>query len=88
LHSETSLEINGEVLSEFLKSGKLAKTAYFTAFKIFSGKLMVSRLKFVDHLRRDMETIITYSNVKNEKIPGHYFNMMAMPRLSEILKKG
>lgn len=69
----------------YLQSGKLSKTIYFTGFKSFSGKLMATDLKFVDHLRKEAESEMTYSQVRYQEIPDDYFNTAALPRLSETL---
>jgi outer membrane lipoprotein-sorting protein len=69
----------------FLKSGKRYKTIFFTGFRTFSGKLMATDLKFIDHLRADRETIMYFTNVREKGFPGKYFNRAELPRLSEIL---
>jgi outer membrane lipoprotein-sorting protein len=69
----------------YLKSGKLYKTIYFTGFRAFAGKIMATELKFVDHLKADKETLMTFSNVEYKKIPDRYFHRTALPRLSETL---
>lgn len=69
----------------YLKSEKLYKTISFTGFKTFSGKIMATNLTFIDHLKADKETLMTFSNVENKEVPNNYFNRTAMPRLSDIL---
>jgi len=69
----------------YLQSGKLSKTIYFTGFTSFSGNLMATELKFVDHLRNEEESKLLYSNVRYQEMPDNYFNTEDLPRLSETL---
>ncbi|MFH0926661.1 MAG: outer membrane lipoprotein-sorting protein [bacterium] len=69
----------------YLKSGKLYKTMYFIGFKTFSGKLMATDIKFIDHLKSEKETVMTFSKVIEKEVPDNYFNIAEVPRLSEIL---
>ncbi len=69
----------------FLKSGKLYKTIYFTGFKSYSGKLMATELRFVEHLMGDKETVMTFSDIEKKDIDDNYFNKTALPMLSEML---
>lgn len=69
----------------YLKSGKLYKTIYFTGFRTFSGKIMATDLKFIDHLKSDEESTMTFSSVRSETVPARYFNRTELPRLSETL---
>jgi len=69
----------------YLRSGKLYKTIYYSGFKSISGKLMSTKLKFIDHLRNGEESEMVFSNVKSQKIPEIYFNEKNLPKLSETL---
>jgi len=69
----------------YLQSGKLYKTIHYTGFESFSGKLMTTRLKFIDHLRNEEESQLVFSNVKHQEIPENYFNMDDLPGLSKTL---
>jgi outer membrane lipoprotein-sorting protein len=69
----------------YLRSGKLYKTIYYTGFKSFSGKLMSTNLKFVDHLRNEEESKMVFSNIRLQEIPENYLNLDALPKLSQTL---
>jgi outer membrane lipoprotein-sorting protein len=71
----------------YLQSGKLSKTMYYTGFELFSGKLMPTNLKFIDHLRNQEESKMVFSNVRYQEIPENYFNKDTLPRLSETLNE-
>ena len=69
----------------YLQSGKLYKTIYYTGFESFSGKLMATNLKFIDHLRNEEESKMVFSNVRYQEIPDNYFNIDALYGLSKTL---
>jgi hypothetical protein len=69
----------------YLQSGKLYKTIYYSGFESFSGKLMSTNLKFIDHLRNEEESKMVFSNVRYQEIPENYFNIDALPGLSKTL---
>jgi outer membrane lipoprotein-sorting protein len=69
----------------YLQSGKLYKTIYYTGFESFSGRLMSTNLKFIDHLRKEEESRMVFSNVRYQEIPENYFKIGALPGLSKTL---
>jgi hypothetical protein len=71
----------------YLQSGKLYKTIKFTGFKSFSGKLMSTDLTFIDHLKNEEESKITFSNLIYQEIPDNYFETAALPSLSKPLSE-
>jgi len=71
----------------YLQSGKLYKTIYYSGFESFSGKLMSTNLKFIDHLRNEEESKMVFSNIRYQEIPENYFNIDALPGLSKTLNE-
>lgn len=65
----------------YLQSGKKMKTMYFSEYGIISGKMMNTRIEFVDHLASDSVTTLVFSNVSVRKYPDRYFLKTSLPSL-------
>ncbi|MCG8344657.1 MAG: outer membrane lipoprotein-sorting protein [Chlorobiales bacterium] len=57
----------------YLQSGKKMKTMYFTKYRIMAGKMMNTRIDFIDHLSSDSETSLVFSAVDVRKFPDRFF---------------
>jgi hypothetical protein len=65
----------------YLQSGKKMKTLYFTGYTVNAGKMMNSRIDFIDHLAGDKETALSFSRVTVKKLPDSYFLNTSLPSL-------
>jgi hypothetical protein len=65
----------------YLQSGKKMKTMYFSEYRNISGKVMNTRIAFVDHLASDSVTTLVFSNVSLRKYPDRYFLKTSLPSL-------
>ena len=66
----------------YLRSGKKMKTMYFIDYKMIAGKMMNTRIDFVDHLSSDAMTSMIFSNIIVKKSPDRFFLKSALPSLS------
>lgn len=57
----------------YLQSGKKMKTMYFTEYRTMAGKMMNTRIDFVDHLSSDSKTSLIFSNVVVRRSPDRFF---------------
>ena len=70
----------------YLQSGKKMKTMYFTEFKKNAGKMMNTRIDFVDHLSSDSETSMIFSGISVKSAPKRFFLKSSLPLLySEVV---
>lgn len=70
----------------YLQSGKKMKTMYFTMFSFKAGKMMNTRIDFIDHLAGDRETVLLFGNVSVKKSPDSFFLNTSLPTLySEVV---
>ncbi len=70
----------------YLQSGKKMKTMYFTRFRKTAGKMMNTRIDFVDHLSSDSETSMTFSGISVKRVPDRFFLKSSLPLLySEVV---
>lgn len=70
----------------YLQSGKKMKTMYFTGYAVNAGKMMNTRIDFIDHLERDKETALIFSKVSVKKSPDSYFLNTSLPTIySEVV---
>ena len=58
----------------YLLSGKHFKTAVFTAFEPFHGKVLLKKMTIYDELRTDMKTIFEYTLIEEKELPARYYN--------------
>jgi len=66
----------------YLQSGKKMKTMYFIDYKMIAGKMMNTRIDFVDHLSLDAMTSMIFSNITVKQSPDRFFLKSALPSLS------
>lgn len=57
------------------------KTAYFEEYLPVLGRSRPTQFRIIDHLDRDKETILTYSDFKFEETPDQWFNPAYLKRL-------
>lgn len=70
----------------YLQSGKKMKTMYFTKFRKTAGKMMNTRIDFVDHLSSDRETSMIFSGISVKSAPKRFFLKSSLPLLySEVV---
>ncbi|TLU83439.1 MAG: outer membrane lipoprotein-sorting protein [Chlorobium sp.] len=70
----------------YLQSGKKMKTLYFSGYNINAGKMMNTRIDFVDHLAGDRETSLIFSKVSVRKSPDSFFLNTSLPSIySEVV---
>ena len=70
----------------YLQSGKKMKTLYFTAYQPMAGKMMNTKIEFIDHLSSDNVTTLTFSEVQVKKSPDRFFLKSNLPSLnSEVI---
>ena len=66
----------------YTSSGDRAiKTAYFEEYRPVLGRLRPTQFRIIDHLDRDKETILTYSDFRLEETPDEWFNPAYLKRL-------
>jgi hypothetical protein len=58
----------------YLLSGKHFKTAYYTDFKPFDGKVLLSKMLIVDEQQNWRQTTIEYISIEPVTLPARYFN--------------
>lgn len=78
----------GQPLKEdiFLTSGKLYKTVLFTKYENVRGKEMNVQMEFIDHFNHDRKSILSFSDVKQEKnLPADYFIKEKLPDISKAM---
>ncbi|NTV92882.1 MAG: outer membrane lipoprotein-sorting protein [Chlorobiaceae bacterium] len=70
----------------FLQSGKKMKTMYFTGYTKNAGKMMNTKIEFIDHLASDKLTTLAFSKVVVKKSPDGFFLQSSLPSLySEVV---
>ena len=70
----------------YLQSGKKMKTMYFTEYKTMAGKMMNTRIEFIDHLSSNSMTSLIFSNVVVRKSPDRFFLKSSLSSLySEVV---
>ena len=70
----------------YLQSGKKMKTLYFTAYQTMAGRMMNTKIEFIDHLSSDNVTTLTFSKVQVKKSPDRFFLKSNLPSLnSEVV---
>jgi hypothetical protein len=58
----------------YLLSGKHFKTAYYTDFKTFGGKVLLAKMLIVDEQQKWKKTAIEYISIEPVTLPARYFN--------------
>ena len=70
----------------YLQSGKKMKTMFFTEFNEIYGKIMNTRIDFVDHLSSDSKTTMIFSDISVKRFPERFFLKSSLPLLySEVV---
>ncbi len=63
----------------YLQSGKKMKTMYFMEYKMMAGKIMNTKIEFIDHLSSDNLTTLMFSKVVVKKFPESFFLKTNLP---------
>jgi outer membrane lipoprotein-sorting protein len=70
----------------YLTSGKLYKTVLFTKYENVRGKDMNIQMEFIDHFNHDRKSMLSFSDVKQEKnLPADYFDKEKLPLISKTI---
>jgi len=65
----------------YLRSGKKMKTLFFTQYQIIGGKMMNTRIDFIDHLSADSQSSMIFSKISLKTLPDRYFLKTSLPSL-------
>jgi len=76
--TETFLPVKAEF---YAGTGTLLKTGSFDAYTELAGHLRLTRLTFVDAVRKDMQSTMDFSNLRVRALPDRYFDKQSMKTL-------
>lgn len=71
VHKENYKPLKAEF---FLISGKHFKTAVYSKYGLFQGKLLLEKMTIYDELRTDHKTTFEYKLIKKKELPKRYYN--------------